>query len=276
MNFLGFFKREPAPQQQGRPYSEILPEVMPHVRPALMLSTAKTTTRSYLGGDPCLPDGLPWPSKNGTELVFLACLDLAEIAATDAIDWLPAAGRLLFFIDTDDAPSGYDPDERGRWAVLHVPPVDTGNTSGHATLPRTHVAFTRFDSLPDGQRFDELGIDLIDEEVDRLVDGYLNRIAELGQHQVGGYPRPIQDDQMELDVQLAANGIASASNAAHESEAGRRLATGAKDWRLLLQLASDKELGVTWSDLGDLYFWIREEDARNSNFGAVWIILQSS
>ena len=62
----------------------------------------------------------------------------------------------------------------------------------------------------------------------------------------------------------------------YRSEEGLRLAPGAKDWRLLLQFSSDDDLDVMWGDVGDLYFWVREQDARKGDFSNVWLVLQCS
>jgi uncharacterized protein YwqG len=54
------------------------------------------------------------------------------------------------------------------------------------------------------------------------------------------------------------------------------LEPGAKDWKLLLQLASDEDTEMMWGDGGTLYFWIREADLPDRDFSKVWIILQCS
>lgn len=50
----------------------------------------------------------------------------------------------------------------------------------------------------------------------------------------------------------------------------------ASDWRLLLQLDSDADADMMWVDVGSLYFWIWEQDARAGDFSKVWRILQSN
>ena len=57
---------------------------------------------------------------------------------------------------------------------------------------------------------------------------------------------------------------------------GRRLAPGEKDWRLLLQVDTDEQLGLMWGDCGLIYFWIREQDAAARRFDRAWVILQCS
>jgi uncharacterized protein YwqG len=43
---------------------------------------------------------------------------------------------------------------------------------------------------------------------------------------------------------------------------------------LLLQLDTDDDAGMMWCDVGSLYFWIREQDARAGDFSKIWMILQ--
>ena len=93
-------------------------------------------------------------------------------------------------------------------------------------------------------------------------------------HQLFGYPVPLQDDSMELGCQLAANGIYVGDPEGYQTARARELAAGAADWRLLLQLDSDGAVGMTWGDLGTLYFWVREAEAQTGDFGNVWMILQ--
>ena len=50
---------------------------------------------------------------------------------------------------------------------------------------------------------------------------------------------------------------------------------GVDEWRLLLQVDSDDDAGMMWCDVGQLYFWVREVDARAGDFSRTWTILQS-
>jgi uncharacterized protein YwqG len=79
---------------------------------------------------------------------------------------------------------------------------------------------------------------------------------------------------MELECQLVSNGVYCGEPSEDDSPETRALEGGAKDWRLLLQVDSDDDLGVTWGDLGSLYFWIRESDARSGRFDNCWVVLQ--
>ena len=271
---LDFFKRDKPKDESARSFEEILAEVKAYSVPALMLRKTSAATKSYLGGDPYLPPGVTWPSRDGKALTFLASLDLEEIWATGVIPWLPRQGKLLFFYDVENQPWGFDPKDRGGWSVIHVDRIGTDVAAEIPTLPQVFVDLEKFESLPDWQRFDSLGIALEDGDVDAYVDGYLEWLGESAIHQAGGYPRPVQGDDMELEAQLASNGVYCGDESGYQSEEGERLAPGAKDWRLLLQFSSDDDLDVMWGDVGDLYFWVKEQDARRGNFSDVWLVLQ--
>jgi uncharacterized protein YwqG len=73
--------------------------------------------RSRLGGDPDLPPTLAWPQIQGEPLVFVAQLDLAELARYEAATELPRAGLLSFFY-APIPPDGYELEH--PVAVLHL------------------------------------------------------------------------------------------------------------------------------------------------------------
>ena len=273
---LDFFQRAKAKEGAGRSFEEILTVVRPYAAPALTLRKTNSATKSYLGGDPYLPSGITWPSKDGKDLSFLASLNLEEVSATGVVPWLPKQGTLLFFYDAENQPWGFDPVDRGGWSVLHVDEIGMSETAKIPTLPQFFVELEEVESLPDWQRFEELGVDIDQSEVDTYLDGYLEWGGEGVEHQIGGYPRPVQGDGMELEAQLASNGVYCGDGSGYQSDEGKRLAPGAKDWKLLLQFSSDDDLDVMWGDVGELYFWVREQDAREGDFSNVWVVLQCS
>ena len=275
MKILDFFKRGRDRGEAGRTFGEILPVVRPHSKPALMLRKSSRESASYLGGDPHLPPGVDWPAIEGQLMTFLASLDLGEIGVSGAMPWLPDSGRLLFFYDAENQPWGFDPADRGGWSVVYVRETGPEVSAINRTLPKFFVEFEKIDSLPDYQRFDDLGIAVEEGDVETYIDGYYEWLGG-EDHQIGGYPRPVQGDQMELDCQLVSNGVYLGDASGYQTEEAKRLAPGAADWRLLLEFSSDDDLGVMWGDLGELYFWVREQDARKGDFSNVWLVLQCS
>jgi len=224
-----------------------------------------------------------WPTRNGEPLSFLAQLDLTEVRQADGPDWLPPDGDLLFFYDVEHEPWGFDPADRGGWRVIYRP-AGMADAAADATpdLPQglifaeKRLSAIASESLPEANS-DRLGLGLqglSDDEWDQLFDVSEDRFEGLPGHQVGGFARPIQGDHMELEAQLASNGIYCGDPSGYEDPRAKELESGAKDWLLLLQLDSDDDVDMMWGDGGRLYFWIREQDARSGDFSNVWMVLQ--
>lgn len=250
-------------------------------QPAVVLEQAEGRTVCRLGGYPRLPVATGWPDRKGRPLSFIAELDLGALRAVGGPDWLPSSGILHVFFDVEQEPWGFDPADRDGWKVLMT------DASAGAALPRppglpgdrivpvvlagrsalTYPTTERLTLPPDvAAAFDF-------EAVYTFMD------ADLGdgpRHQVGGYPSPIQGDGMELEAQLASNGVYMGGSDSFSDAQIAALEPGAADWRLLLQIDSDDAAGIMWGDTGTLYVWVREQDARMGDFSRVWMIVQSS
>lgn len=111
--------------------------------------------------------------------------------------------------------------------------------------PQGPVKGISFRSIVTYPGLSELGMTLTSAE--HLIYSELceSVFGGLPQHQIDGWSQPIQDSL--------------------ECPAGSRL---------LLQLDSDDSLGWMWSDVGRLYFMIKESDARQRDFSKAWCILQ--
>lgn len=249
--------------------------------PALHIALVEGPTRSHFGGLPALPAGTPWPEFNGVRLDFLARISLGELHRAYAVPWLPAQGALLFFYDIEGQPWGYDPKDRGRWAVLLVEDLnaaafatDTDANGSAVSVPFRYVAMTAINSLPSLERNDISTLELSDaesEEFLRLVDMPFDGTPK---HQVGGFPSPVQGDSMELEAQLVSNGLYCGDATGYEDPRAEALQPGVNDWRLLLQFDSDDDLSLMWGDCGMLYFWVQEAEARQGRFQNTWLVLQ--
>lgn len=265
-------------QGSDPPPRDIAALVAPFAVPAVRLVISSEEQSSYFGGEPTVGSNAQWPTKDGSPLSFLASLHLPTLKRTKDFDWLPAEGNLLFFYDVESQPWGFDPKDRGSWAVMHLaegfgvagqpPPVPA--------IPQRHLQFRRIRSMPSWQRPQIQALGLTDGEADLFCDNLQAALGDAAAHQVGGYPDPVQGDHMELECQLVSNGIYCGDSSGYESARAAKLAGGAKDWRLLLQFASDDALDVMWGDFGNLYFWVREQDARAGQFDRVWTVLQCS
>lgn len=270
---FGKKKHEPMPPARDvRKLTESL------TAPAIHIVKTEATTRSHLGGTPGLPPGMAWPIRSGKPLGFLARIDLPELHNAMPIPWLPASGALLFFYDIEEQPWGFDPKDRGGWAVIHVPNGETSSVApanGDAT-PRMHVGFRRIQSYPSYERDSITALELTDEESELLIDICGDQFENQPRHQTGGFPSPVQGDSMELECQLASNGIYCGDSTGYEDPRVEELEKSAGDWKLLLQFDSDDDLEVMWGDAGMLYFWVREQEAQAGNFANAWLVLQCS
>lgn len=250
---------------------------------------------SRIGGIPDVPAGFEWPRwmpprrRVGllgrwrklaipTPLGFIAQIYLSSLPSVD--DSLPSSGWLYFFYDRGREPWGFDPADRGCSRVIHVqcdrfalvraePPSD---------LDPKHIAYPcRVDAwaeltLPGGLPALEYGTPA-DEAYQALYDDLMKDGP--GQHRLLGHAQVIQDS-MELECQLASNGISCGGPKGYQSARAKALADDAANWRLLLQIDSDKDgPGWMWVDAGRIYFWIKRQDLRSLRFDDAWLILQS-
>jgi uncharacterized protein YwqG len=270
-------------EQEG--LGDVVEDVAPHVRGAVRVSTRAVesleTGRSRVGGTPDLPRGLSWPRRDGVPMAFLAQFDLREVAQVMPEGPLPRKGHLWFFFDMKGWPSGSDPSDAGGAVVL----FDAAEASLEATVPppglavkafpACAVSLERYDAIPDLENEPWLEERLGDEaRVEAYIDtgGYLESGWSADPHTLLGFARSIQG-VMELECQLVSNGIPFERR---EKDAARvkELEPGARGWRLLLQVASDRNAGMMWGDAGCLYFWIREEDLLAARFDRTWTVFQ--
>lgn len=276
---MNFFSKLLGSKPKEAPDISALTEKL--TQPALhLVASAEKNEKSdlYFGGQPRLPKGFPWPEKNQQPLEFLCWLNLGELQQQFSFPWLPEDGFLAFFYDVHNQPWGFDPADAGGWQVLYfekdqalVPRDPPENLSPMLNQEAYFLTTRLIHSLPslDRNKFDALPLDAA-AWIDAIEDIYANK----PKHQIGGFPFPIQDDGMELEAQLVSNGIDCGDSSGYRSEQAKALAAGASEWRLLLQLDSDDNFGACWGDVGTLYFWLREADAKAKRFDKTWLILQ--
>lgn len=254
------------------PSRDVAAITRPFAVPAAHVVRIDSPSRSYLGGTPQLPLGAPWPSWRDRPLGFLGRICLSDLHRTVPIDWLPSSGALLFFYDIERQPWGFDPEDRG-WTVIYDAHdrrrPDESRPGKVLLLPRLDIGFRAIDSYPSWERHPIKGLDLTDRELDELSKLTDEQFQDSPEHQVAGFPRPVQNDDMELECQLTSRGLRDP-----DDPRASALEAGAGDWKLLLQLDSDDDLGVMWGDVGMLYFWVREQDARAGHFENAWVVLQ--
>jgi hypothetical protein len=233
----------------------------PHVRPAVRLTTRKVDTvpagASRLGGRPDLPDDLVWPRRDGRPLAFLAQIDLADVARVQP-DGPAAAGHLWFFYDAKEEPWGFDASHAGGSRVLFRPSGTALRPSAAPedlaeTFPLCALGFEAYEDPPDLDDMEPpAAMDEAASEKYGAVREFLSSGTGGTAHKLLGHADRVQGP-MEPECE--------------------RLA-GAGKWRLLLQLESDHTAGMMWSDMGRLYFWIRDEDLQAGRYDHTWTVLQ--
>ena len=239
-------------------------------RPSVRL-TAAVEGRSWLGGSPHVPAYFEWPTWEGLELTFLGQLRLDDLPPTS----LPDMGSLLFFFALDRAPRGLREAEGGACRVVHVTEEpDEQLLRGHA-LPEVAVTPSVELTLPDEAELLDLDAWALDEWAglrERLAAAQGVELEERATdyhalHRLLGFPDTYAGG-MELDAQLVAHGI-ELDDEPYTDPRTDELSPGAADWRLLLQLSSDDELGVELDYLERLFVWIRDEDLHTGRFDRV-------
>jgi uncharacterized protein YwqG len=259
--------------------------LLPLVRPAVRLRTRPDeddglpTGASKIGGAPDLPSPDAWPIWKSRPLSFLAQLNLADLAPFACCDVLPRSGLLQFFYVEDQSTWGFDPADRGSWAVRFEPdPGPLDRVHGAALVySACRLQFVEVMSAPPWESADVAALGLSDVERDsylHAVDDLERRAPDEPMHQVLGQPRAVQGD-MQLECQLVSHGLYCGDASGYTSAAAAALQAGAVDWRLLLQLESDDAADMMWGDLGALYFWMTTGAMAGRRFDEAWMICQS-
>lgn len=243
--------------------------------------TAIQPGQSKFGGMPDLPANIEWPAMNSAPMEFIAQIQLADTQPYDSAHLLPSRGLLSFFYDSSQKTYGADPNDKAGLKVLYLrqEAASLQRTDLPPMLPaeaRSRVCSVGFSNELTMTLQPNLEVTTLawsdnnqekyDDALQKLTGGAMHPI-----HRMLGFPDTIQDD-MRMECQLAANGIADPGSA---PEKVATLASGAKDWMLLLQVDSDESVGMRWANAGMLYFWIRRDDLANQRFENVWVVLQS-
>jgi uncharacterized protein YwqG len=232
-----------------------------------------------LGGPPLLPVPEEWPRVDGRPLAYVGQLYLPDTGADGASLGLPTDGMLTFFYDASGQPWGFDPADRGGWRVdwrtdldgLSIPerPHDLDPSDRFTAVPmQLELEWT----VPgfDAYEVDDLSFGSEDQERVQAVADRLT--GDLPAHRVLGHPDLIQSE-MRLECEVVSRGIYFGGDRGEvviPPDAER----AARDWRLLLQVDSDGDVGTEWGDVGRIYFWIRAADLQARDFSHVHLSLQ--
>ena len=280
-----------------------------YVRPSIALVPRPAATpdqsavgRSRLGGRPDLPRGMKWPMRQPYSLVyprgnrpamekqrplaFLAQINLADVASCGGTNLsIPSSGLLSFFYDAESQPWGFDPGDSVGFLLMWsgeqlLEPQEPPQTL-HAIFNPVLLEAQPRECIPPPSSF------AMSQLFERSADpkSARNQLETLfskeetktrywtSHHAFGGWPCPIQGE-METECQLVTNGVFCGLPEGYSTRKAMRLRPGAADWRLVLQLASDKRAGFEWGDSGSVYVWMRDQDVRAGRFDQCWTILQ--
>ena len=248
------------------------------IRLRIVGRSAGATTR--FGGRPNLPREFAWPvRRRGWPLSFIAQLDLSQLPMIPGLP-LPRYGALYFFFDADDKPWGYDPKDDDASCVMYSPSQLSENKirAPHVDLGREFrfrgfsLATSKENTFPG----ENSGIVQEFHLSDLESDVYLRIVSpsEESAHRIGGYADELQGD-LALQAQFVSHGIYCGTPSGYKEGRKRGLECGVDDWRLLLQVDSDARSGMTWGDVGRLYFLIREDDLRKRKFDKARTIIAS-
>ena len=251
------------------------------VKPSLWLATREESENgvSRLGGRPNLPEEFDWPLWQEQPLAFLAQLNLAALPAVDGLN-LPREGALFFF-----QAAGRDEGWDGVRVLYSDRAVDQSPLREFPDELEAELRFRGFElavremvpSIPDftDQLIEEQ--QLTEEELEAYQDvafEWRQRWSE--EHRAGGYPDAIQCEDPKLEAHLKSLDLYGWDLPPDQQKKAEEQSPGAKDWELLLQVASDRKAGMMWVDAGLIYFLIHKDDLKERCFDYVWTVMQTS
>jgi uncharacterized protein YwqG len=238
---------------------------------------------SKLGGLPDVAAGFEWPHLKAKPLGFIGQLRCADLPAAGLDPNWPTDGLLHFFYDIEEQPWGGDdvaaetPFVRYTESTADLrpaqPPVAAPDNS--LILPQFGLEPEVVPTLPDFQAPETAALGFTEAE----ADAYIEIRTALGDsmhgggpdHQAGGHANNVQGDvRVEFEV------YTSPDADPRTKEDWIAAAGRAKDWRLLLQVDTDDDLGVMWGDVGMIYFGIRAADLKHRRFNRTQVMMQCS
>jgi uncharacterized protein YwqG len=274
-----------------------------HARPHISLLATATLNAdrtppgsSKLGGEPDLPNGMLWPCRKPYEfdrakndyrpdsaweerpLDFLAQINLRDVSRVGTDLALPESGLLLFFYDTEVQPWGFDPDDAAGWQMLYV--AEQTLTQRSANPEKGELKVQPLDLQPsEGLPSWEWVQKRVDYEhhafhaqLEKLAQEDWERLS-FGGNTFGGWPSPIQAP-MELECEMVSNGVYAGDSRGYSDSRMADFERSALDWKLLLQIDSNDDLGWMWGDVGIVYSLCREQDISAQRFDRTWTVLQ--
>lgn len=266
-------------------------------RPAIRMNHTSPATGSWLGGEAVLDPGTEWPRWGEQPLALICVLDVEELSGLQTDAPLPDRGVLNFFYESREQQAwGYDPGHRDSWRVI-LADADRGEQvsppPGCEDFPRQYLVPEQVLTIPDIEdepvthpsmevpgprrwpwsRQQPREVDATWERHEHFDEAW-NRAAgreQVPYHQIGGWPR-LQQGSIWRECHLASQGVYLGSGTPDLTE--RHLTGSPEDWRLLLQVDTDEDVGWMWGDLGTLFYAAKPAAPSPRRWQEAWMVLQ--
>lgn len=215
--------------------------------------SASGPTASFLGGSPDQTDALDWPTWEGRKLSFLAQIDLAELHDSVHLPWLPGSGKLLFFVGQNE----YEQHSAEISRIIHVSAGEPSAGARRDLQTRQYVSFERRMSYAPLGPEDDAG--QVDDNRE-LEDWYFGLFpaGHLTRWQVGGWPRPLQHNDMRHECERRYRGLEWDDFASQNTSCFQQ---ALDTWHLIGQFDAEGLVpGSSEFMLG--YFWVKVENGR--------------
>lgn len=238
-------------------------------RPMLRLTATNQPRFSKIGGTPDLAGGMRWPLGVDGPRAFLMQIDLREARTAGGPDWLPTSGALYAFLDPAEFLSGNEVRLRFTRELGLKPRAFPHDLPDDQRFMERRLGMTAAASTPSAAWLDIAPGAALRQS---LKDALGAPCANTPDHRLGGYPAELLPSQLALECEHLSRGL---DGSVYDGESLEELRRAAEDWRLLLQIDADRDLGLEYGDRGRFYVFIREEDARRGHFSKTITISQS-
>ncbi len=267
-------------QSMGDKWDDIVDLARPSIR--LVKGGDAGVGGSRIGGVPDASSDFEWPQYEDAPLGFVGQINLKQLQGEYPNSRLPARGVLSFFYDALQEAWGFDPRDKGRWAVVHM-----DGDLHPASVPVAHPDEGRYAPVhlkpvgeltlpePDSLEIERLELDKTQRWAYGVLCGELEEARQTRGpiHRLLGWPEQVQHDPAR-EVQLPANGVYSGSGAAYSTDRGKQLMQARDLWQLLLQVDTDSAAGMMWGDVGRIYYMATKQDLAAQDWGACWFTFQ--
>lgn len=268
--------------------TELIDDIEYSVRLTPYTSNKIEIGKTKFGGNPHLPSFIDWVKKpDGKHFSFLVQVNLSEIASFDSDNLLPESGMIYFFLDLDSWNSG---------KVIFTPDVsdlEEAETPIDISVEKKSFLQRIFKLKGRSYYLNEFGVEISKEyHVPSWDSLRVKRIAT--KHKINKRNYQVFKEEVWEDELLYEKGENEMTSNHHllglyngiqneyyetefvEFKNFKKMSVEeidkALNWKLLLQIDSDKLMNWSWGDWGKIYFFIHKDDFKKCNFDNVQIV----